>query len=277
MSYRHIEVSQAEGVCRVALNQPERMNALGMGPGSNRDELLRALAAADADDAVGCLVIAANGSAFCGGGDLSGNKPRETAYEDWRFHADAEAFHAALRGLRKPLVAAVNGLCLGAGLGLIAQCDLVVAASDARFGLVEGRIGLSGASSIVHLVGSSWAKFLILTGEVISAVRAERIGLVFVVVPQDELRARVQDLGARIARLPREAVQLNKAAIDKVVDAAGLAAAREVASAVDPVITSAGRTATAPDGRLFRDILRSEGVPGLKKARELQYTTNWLE
>lgn len=277
MGYQHIEVSRSDGVCRVALNRPERMNALGIGPGSNRDELLQALAVADADNRVGCLVIAANGSAFCGGGDLSGNKPRETPYEDWRFHSDAEAFHAGLRRLRKPLIGAVNGLCLGAGLGLIAQCDLVVAAVDARFGLVEGRIGLSGASAIVHLVGASWAKFLMLTGEMIPASRAERIGLVFALVPPDELRARVQDLAARIARLPRESVQLNKAAIDKVVDASGLAAAREVAGAADPLITATGRTALAPDGRLFGDILRGEGVAGLKKAREQQYTTNWLD
>lgn len=275
--YSHIEVDRTDGVARIALNRPERLNALGIGPGSNRDELLRALQQADKDESVGSLLLLANGAAFCGGGDLSGSKPRETPYEDWRFHAEAEAFHHALRQLRKPLIAAVNGLCLGAGLSLIAACDLVIAGSDARFGLVEGRIGLSGASAIVHGVGSAWAKFLILTGELIDARRAERIGLALCVIEAGALRERAQELASRIARLPRESVEMNKAAIDATGQAAGLSASRAMAVAADTLVTATGRQARAPDGRLFREILKSEGVAGLKQARELQYREPWLK
>ena len=277
--FNHLKAERNAGVATITLIRPDRLNALGIGPGSNREELLVALHEADADDQVGVILLNAAGRAFCGGGDLTGAAPREHVLDDYRFHEAAESFHEEMRRIHKPLIAAVNGLCLGAGLSLIAQCDLVIAADDAVFGLVEGRIGLTGASSIVHLVGAPWAKFLMLTGEMIDAVRAERIGLVLAVVPRDDLHDRSFELARRIAALPRESVLLDKAGIDRQVDAAGLAAGRVVAQAMDPITTAMGRLARAPapDGRLFRDILKSEGIEGLKRARDLQYREPWLE
>ena len=274
--FEHLHIERRGGVAVITLNRPERLNVLGMGPGSNRDELLRALAEADRDNSVGAVLLCATGRAFCGGGDLTGGVPRETVFDDYRFHAAAEEFHGAVRQVRKPLVAAVQGLCLGAGVALAAQCDLVVAAEDAQFGLVEGRIGLTGGGAIVHLVGATWAKFLILTGETIDARRAARIGLVLTVVPGAELQTRAFELARRIATLPRAAVELNKAGINAQAEAAGLAAGRLAGEGMDPVTTAMARQARAPDGRLFRDILRAEGVDGLKRARTLQYDTPWL-
>lgn len=272
----HVETTVAQGVATLRLNRPERLNALGSGPGSNREALLAAVRGADGDPAIGCIVIAGAGRAFCGGGDMTGNKPRETAYDDEMFLLEVEQFHAALRSVRKPLVAAVHGLCLGAGLALIAQCDLVVAADDALFGLQEGRIGLSGASHIVDIVGPMWAKFMILTGENIDAQRAQRIGLVLEVLPAASFAADVQELARRIASLPRESTVLNKAAIDAQVEASGRAAGRLAAMPHDALTTAMAREARAPDGRLFRDILRDEGIEGLKRARQQQYDTPWL-
>ena len=71
MSWQHLQVTQREGVCEIVLNRPEKLNALGLGPESNRAELAAAMAAADADPAVGCILLRANGKAFCAGGDLS--------------------------------------------------------------------------------------------------------------------------------------------------------------------------------------------------------------
>jgi len=276
MSFQHILYSSRNGVAEIRLNRPDKLNALGMGPGSSRDEITRALAQADEDGEVGSILISAAGRAFCAGGDIAGTAHPETAYEEARQVAEIDAALAAVRGTRKPIVVAVNGLCLGAGLGFIAQCDLVIAADDARFGLVEGRIGHPGASAIVPLVGAAWAKYLILTGDLIDAERAAEIGLVLVTVPAAELEAKARDLAERIARLPRESVELNKAAIDKVIEVGGRAAGRIAGRTQDVLVRAMSGRAKAPDGRRFEEILAAEGIAGMKKARDAQFTGSWL-
>mgnify|MGYP003674597498 CR=1 FL=1 len=275
-NYRHILYTVEEGVAHVVLNRPERMNALGIGPGSNRDEIQQALAAADADDAVGSILLRANGKAFCAGGDLTGAAPTETPFDEFVFNRQIVDFYAAIRRVKKPVLAAVHGLCLGSAMGLIAQCDVVVAGDDARFGLIEGRLGHPGATEIVPLVGAAWAKFLILTGELIDAETAARIGLVLTVEPTADLAARATDLARRMASLPREGVILNKACIDAMSEAMGRAAGRTAGRAHDMVTKAMTKHATAPDGRRFEDILRDEGMEGLKRARDGQFTGGWL-
>ncbi len=275
--YSHIHYEVRAGVGRITLNRPDRLNVLGIGPGSSRDEIAKALGEADRDEAVGCVLLRAEGRAFCAGGDLTGVKLTETPLDEHLFNEEIVRFFASFRAMHKPVVAAVNGLCLGAGLGLMAQCDLVIAGDDARFGLIEGRIGHPGASELVPIVGAQWAKFLILTGELIDAYRAEQIGLVLTVVPADMLQARAGDLAERIARLPREGVLLNKACIDSMTDVMGGSAGRLVGRAIDTTTKAMAKYAEAPDGRKFEDILHAEGVEGVKKARDSQFKGAWLD
>ncbi|ATE58758.1 enoyl-CoA hydratase/isomerase family protein [Thauera sinica] len=275
--YQHIRYEVRAGVARITLSRPDRLNALGMGPGSSREEIAAALCRADRDDEVGTVLLRAEGRAFCAGGDLTGVPPTETPLDEHLFNEDILRFYAGFRALHKPVVAAVNGLCLGAGLGMLVQCDLVVAADDARFGLIEGRIGQPGASELVPVIGAQWAKFLILTGELIDAETAREIGLALAVVPADRLDARAADLAERIARLPRGGVTLNKACIDAMTDVMGRTAGRLVGRAIDTTTKGMGRFAQAPDGRTFEDILRAEGIEGMKKARDLQFKGAWLE
>lgn len=274
--YAHIAFQVDDGVAHIRLSRPDRMNTLGMGPGSSRDEIARAMHTADGDASVGAILVTAAGEAFCAGGDLSGVADTETAYDEFLFLRNLDDFYTSLRQVRKPIVAAVNGLCLGAGMGLIAQCDLVVAGDDARFGLIEGRIGHPGATELVPVIGGAWAKFLILTGELIDARLAERIGLVLTVTPAAELTASAMALARRIAAVPRDSAILNKAAIDAITDAMGRQAGRITGRAYDVTTKAAAKLATAPDGRRFADILRTDGTTGLKKAREQQYTGSWL-
>jgi enoyl-CoA hydratase/carnithine racemase len=276
MAFQHLLVEKRDGVFEIILNRPEKLNALGIGAGSNREEIAGALAMADADSDVGCILIRANGRAFCAGGDLTGSAKTETPFDEHLFNAEIVRFYAAMRATHKPILAAVQGLCLGAGMGLIAQCDIVIAAEDARFGLIEGRIGHPGATEVVPLIGAAWAKFLLLTGEMVDAEVAQRIGLVLTVVPGADLLARCQDLAQRIARMPREAVILNKAGINNMTDAMGRAAGRLVGRAHDTVTKSMSSKAQAPDGRRFEDILKSGGMEELKRARDTQYAKNWL-
>jgi enoyl-CoA hydratase/carnithine racemase len=278
-SYQHILYEVQAGVAHVILNRPDKLNALGIGPGSSRDEIGRALTIASEDDDIGSVLLRANGRAFCAGGDLtriSGKATPDTPRDNQIFNEEVLRFNAIIRGVRKPVIAAVHGLCLGTAMGFVSQCDFVIAADDARFGLIEGRIGHPGASDLVPVIGAAWTKYLIYTGEMIDAWRAERIGLVLSVEPADALETRATELAERLARMPREALHLNKACIETVMEASGRAAGRVAGRAQDAITKSMTSAARAPDGRYFEDILRSEGVAGLKSARALQYDTNWL-
>lgn len=277
MGYSTIMASVRDGVAVITLNRPEKLNALSMGPGGTRSELLAALADADADDRVGAILVRAEGRAFCAGGDLAGAETTETPFDEYLFNQDVLSFHNGIRATRKPIVAAVQGLCLGAGLGMLVQFDLVVAADDSRFGLVEGRIGHPGATELVPVIGAQWAKFLILSGELIDAATAREIGLVLATVEPARLDSRAFDLAGRIASLPRESTQLNKASITLMEDVMGRFAGRIAGRAGDVSTKGQAAHARAPDGRTFAEILASEGVEGMKQAREAQFRGAWLE
>jgi enoyl-CoA hydratase/carnithine racemase len=260
----------------ITLNRPQMLNAISGRADGTRDQILHALGLAEADVEIGAVVLRGAGRAFCGGGDLTGNARRDRSIDDLHFAESAAVFHDRVSRSRVPVIAAVHGHCLGAGLLLAAACDVVIAAEGASFGFPEGRLGLIGASALVPVVGRQWAKFLTLTGESITASAAREIGLVLTVEPDDVVYDRALDLAARIARMPRHGVELNRRAIDAVADASGEAAARIAALAHDTITLSMAAHATAPDGRTFRSIIESVGMPGLKSARSAQYTEPWL-
>ena len=264
------------GVAIISLDRPDVLNAISGRPGGTRDQILHAVGLAESDRDVGCIVLRGNGRAFSGGGDLTGNARRERPLDDLHFLQAAAQFHERLAASAIPTIAAVHGYCLGAGMLVAASCDLVIAGEGARFGFPEGRMGLVGVSSLVPVLGRQWAKFLILTGELITAAQARDLGLVLTVEPDDELQQRVVDLATRISRMPREGVALNRRSIDAVADAAGDAAGRRAATANDAVTLSMAAYATAPDGRTFRSITDTEGIDGLKRARVAQYDKPWL-
>jgi enoyl-CoA hydratase/carnithine racemase len=274
--YEHILYEVEREVAHVVLNRPDKLNAIGV---QTREEIARALTEASENADIGCVLIRGNGRAFCAGGDLGGaaNAPAANNLADNEaLNARIMAFNAVIRVTRKPVIAAVHGLCLGTAMGFIAQCDFVIAADDCRFGLIEGRIGHPGATDLVPMIGGAWTKFMIYTGEMIDAWRAKEIGLVLTVEPADQLLARATDLAERLARMPREALGLNKAAIEAVLESSGRAEGRIAGRKADALTKTMSTEARAPDGRRFEDILRDEGMEGMKAARGLQYAENWL-
>jgi enoyl-CoA hydratase/carnithine racemase len=271
-----ISYEKTGGVAEVILDRPEKLNAISARPGGTRDQILWALADAEDDPDVGCVLLQGAGKGFSAGGDVTGNARRETAFEQRVFLEQAESFHRRVREARLPVIAAVHGVCLGAALSLAASCDFVIAGESARFGLPEGRLGLVGAVPLVPIVGRQWAKFLMFSGENVTAARALYLGLVLAVERDDELLDRARELAARLAHLPREALLLNKRTIDAVADAAGDAAGRIAGELADAVTLANSGRATAPDGRTFREIIDTEGMDGLKTARDAQYDTPWL-
>jgi len=265
-----------EGVAHIVLNRPEQLNAISSREGGTRDQLLAAIALAEADTSVGCAVLSGAGRSFSGGGDLTGNARRERPIDDRRFLEAVDQFHQRIRSSALPIVAAVHGYCLGAAVSLIASCDIVIAGEGARLGYPEARLGLVGASAIVPVVGRQWAKFLMLTGELLTSRQASAIGLVLTVEPDDRVQDRAHDLAARIARMPREAVLLNRRTIDAVADAGGDAASRVAALAHDTVTASMATHAAAPDGRTFQSIIEASGIDGMKAAQRQQFSEPWL-
>ena len=203
---------RAEGaVYRLTLNRPERLNVLGT---PLLDALTTTLARIGEDrDARAVILCAAGGRAWIGGADI-----REMAALD---AASARAFitrlHgvcAALRGLPVPVIARIEGFCLGGGLEVAACCDVRIAAQTSRFGMPEVRVGLPSvieAALLPRLIGSGRARDLVLTGRIIEAGEALACGLIDAVVTSEELDAAVEERLAMILDCAPGAVRAQKA------------------------------------------------------------------
>jgi enoyl-CoA hydratase/carnithine racemase len=198
----------------ITLNRPERLNALDTLTLAALDE---ALAWAAADSAVRAVILTAAGRGFCAGADVKEWASGEGAGEgrpadDWVTLCHRVV--ARLYRLPKPVVAAVNGVAVGAGFDLTLACDFRIAADTARFGSVYVNIGFSpdgGASFLLpRIVGMTRAKELIYTGRIISAAEAAEMGVVSSVVPAGELAAAAGELAGRLAAGPTVAIGLAK-------------------------------------------------------------------
>jgi enoyl-CoA hydratase len=176
---------------RLTLNRPSKLNAISA---ELRGALADAITEATADERVRVIVIAGAGRAFCAGYDLSEAAPA-TAW-DWReVLARDVAATLAVWSCPKPVIAQVHGYALAGGLELAMACDLIVAADDARLGEPEIRFGSAPVTLLMpFVIGQKRTRELLMTGDLIDAPEAERIGLVNRVVPADRLAAEVDAL-----------------------------------------------------------------------------------
>ncbi len=184
----------------ITLNRPEARNALG-------PDLMRALYAAlqtaDADDAVRAVVLTGTDPAFCAGVDLkAAARDGMTYFEEFRTRSPI----TAVREMRTPIVGAVNGATFTGGLEIALGCDFLVASERAVFADTHARVGIlpggGMTAGLPQVVGLAMARRMSMTGEVIDAARAERIGLVTEVVAHDRLPARALELAGQIAEVP---------------------------------------------------------------------------
>ena len=185
-----VEKSPADPrVVRLVLNRPDVRNAWD---GEVVSQLQRALRDLGSDDSVRVVELSGEGPAFCAGADLEWMKrvANFTMEENRRDSAELAQLFRALDELDKPVVARVQGAALGGGTGLVAACDVVVAAEGAVFGTTEVRLGIIPAviaPYVIRKIGESHARHWFLTGERVGAEEAKRIGLVHHVVPEKEL------------------------------------------------------------------------------------------
>jgi len=210
---------------RLVLNRPDKLNAISAGL---RDALVKAIADSAADDRVRVIAIAGAGRAFCSGYDLAEEAPA-TAWA-WRevLARDVEAT-LAVWSCPKPVIAQVHGYALAGGLELAMACDLVVASADARLGEPEIRFGSAPVTLLMpFLIGQKRTRELLLTGDLITAAEAERIGLVNRVVPAENLLDEALGLASRIASNSPFGITLTKRVLTANVDAGSLRNAVEV-------------------------------------------------
>ncbi|WP_261624715.1 enoyl-CoA hydratase [Nesterenkonia marinintestina] len=203
-----IEVSVADRVAVIRLNRPKALNALNE---QTMDEVVEAAVAADADDAVGAILLAGSAKAFAAGADIkemSSQGLAEMYSRDWfrRWEDFAR--------LRTPIVAGVSGYALGGGCELAMMADVLIAGQGAKFGQPEINLGvipgMGGSQRLTRSVGKAKAMDMVLTGRHIDADEAERIGLVSRVVPDDELEDAAASVAAEIASKSKPAAQMAK-------------------------------------------------------------------
>jgi enoyl-CoA hydratase len=217
MTYETLIVETRERVGLVRLNRPQRMNALNDALAA---ELTRALAAFDADPAIGCIVVTGNDRAFAAGADIGAMAEWDyrKVYVDDYITRDWEG----VRRTRKPVIAAVAGYALGGGCELAMMCDLIVAADTAKFGQPEITIGtmpgMGGTQRLPRAVGKAKAMDWCLTGRMIDAAEAERSGLVARVVPADRLEDEALAVAAKIASFSLPVVLKIKEAINRAYE-----------------------------------------------------------
>jgi enoyl-CoA hydratase len=264
LAYANLLTEIRERVFYATLNRPEKLNALTLGM---LDDLLHALAAAEADPAVGCIVIQGAGRAFCSGWDLTPAAPGErighgdrspgelTLREDINSLSARSGRWSKLWTLTKPILAKVHGHCLAGGTDLALHCDMILAAQDAEFGFPAVRsMGSPSTHMWTYMVGPQWAKRILLGGRAIDGRTAERIGLVMQAVPAAELDAAAHALAADIALVPYDLLAQNKSICNKAVELMGRSLLQELARESDAMAHR------SPDAQEFAGIAQREGL-----------------
>jgi len=199
------------GIARVTINKPDKYNTMSL---ATVDEMFRAFYEANHDPRIGVIIVAGAGKNFGTGGDVE--------WEQWGLR---EAFYnryphnRLIRGSRKPVLAVVQGYCLGGHNHMAYCCDFTLAADTAKFGQPEITLGVlpgaGGSQRLTRLVGKSKAMEMCLTGRMMDADEAERAGLVSRIVPADELLEDAMKTAAKIAAMSRPAAMMVKESINR--------------------------------------------------------------
>ena len=213
MNYNNIFYEEAEGIAKITINKPKVMNALNF---ETFQELASAFSVVMREDSIRVVIMTGSGEkAFIAGFDINEiknifEKGPVAAREE--FSVAAQRFVSGIEELGKPVIAAVNGYALGAGLEIAQACHLVIASENARFGQPEINLGFNpcagGTVRLPRQVGRKKALEMILTGEMIDAQEAYRIGLVNSVVPLQELMQTAEILAKKIIEKSGIAVRL---------------------------------------------------------------------
>ena len=217
MEYQYILMEKKDGIGRITLNRPDKLNAW---MAEMREEVGAALESLGADSSVRAVIVTGAGRTFCAGHD------RDTIPDDVslaeRREADCHSLRriiTALTTMEKPVIAMVNGAATGGGATLALWCDLIVASENASIGLGFIRLGLSpmwGVSYLLpRIVGIAKAKELLFRGSLMNAHEAEKLGLINKIVPADKLEAETMALAKELAQAATKTIGIAKKMINQ--------------------------------------------------------------
>jgi enoyl-CoA hydratase len=229
-----LRYEKRDGKAYITFNRPDKRNALTYGA---FDRMMACLADAEDDDDIRVVVLQGAGEHFCAGHDLAeigseygfdpsgkGRRPSQRArlnFDRRHLNQFRDLFYCS-----KPTLALVRGYCVGAGLHIVEACDLAIASDAAKLGHPEQKAGLAGAAYMtawnILAAGPKKARELLLIADMLTPEHAVQMGLVNKVVPDAGLEAAGEEWANRIAKLPRDAIALGKAAANLALDALGM-------------------------------------------------------
>jgi enoyl-CoA hydratase/carnithine racemase len=257
------------GVAVLTLNRPDKLNALNV---ELREAIQQRLAGLAADPEVRVVVLTGEGRAFCAGADLSGGGLSGSMHQSLASFDHTSARQFAAWNLSQPVIAAVNGYCLGRGMELALWCDIVIAARSATFGEPEVRDGSFVSSILPWLVGPQRAKLLMLSGDSVTARQAEAAGFVTQVVESDDARPAAIALARRLAHVPAPVAQAVKSYVNAAVDGMSLGAGQHYGNAL-----AAGLHTLTADELGTTELIRIREEQGLRaylRARDAPFLTS---
>ncbi len=239
MDYKYIIYEKEGAIARIIFNRPDKLNTFDFPSDKGICyEFDKALDQAAEDDDLKVVIIKGAGRAFCAGHDL---ERIYKVYEEWdeepgkrrpsqrsRLSVDKEWLGMYLKLLTHPKVtiAQVHGYCIGEGILILEHCDMAIVAEDAHISHAEQRLGFAGSGapliSLFQTVGYKRARGMLLTGEAINGVEAERIGLATKAVPPDKLEEETEKIAKEITLLPKDGIAIGKASNHLICDILGL-------------------------------------------------------
>jgi enoyl-CoA hydratase/carnithine racemase len=274
MTFETIDYSAAEGVARIVLNRPERLNAI------NRQliaDLRDAVLAAVDDESVRVIVLSGAGRAFCAGYDLDWGTKAEDATQralsgNWDPVRDYQGMSHNVRVFMslwespKPVIAQVHGWCVGGGTDMALCADLIYVAEDAQIGYPPARVwGEPTTVMWVYRLGLEHAKRLMLSGESLGGKEAERVGLASRAVPAADLPSVVDVMARRLATIPANQLAMSKMLVNQAYENMGLRTTQTLGTFFD------GIARHTPEGVAWRDLAMKEGFREAVRRRDAPF------
>jgi len=274
MSFETIDYRAGDGVARIVLNRPERLNAINTQLVS---DLWAAVIAANEDAAVRVIVLSGAGRAFCAGYDLDWGTRAEDANQramsgqwdpvrDYLGMSRNVRVYMSLWESPKPVIAQVHGWCVGGGTDLALCSDLIFMAEDAQIGYPPARVwGEPTTVMWVYRLGLEHAKRLMLTGESLTGVEAYRVGLASNAVPADQLAAEVDAMARKLATIPLNQLVMSKLLVNQAYENMGMRTSQLIGTVFD------GIARHTPEGIAWRDMAMKEGFREAVRRRDAPF------
>jgi enoyl-CoA hydratase len=270
-SFETILYQPAGGVARITLNRPQRLNAINA---ALTADLRNAVAAANEDPAVRVIVLAGAGRAFCAGYDLDWGTKAEDATQramagNWDPVRDYLGMSRNVRAFMslwespKPVIAQVHGWCVGGGTDMALCSDLIYMAEDAQIGYPPARVwGEPTTVMWAYRLGLEHAKRLMLTGQSLTGIEAQRAGLVSAAIPADQLAATVDEMARRMATIPLNQLVMSKLLVNQAYENMGLRTTQILGTVFD------GIARHTPEGIAWRDMAMDIGFREAVRRRD---------